>query len=303
MEVRADNNHWRIARWPARVVRFTGLLSIVLSALLPIAGVAQDTPCPTGTPHLISAPSLPVRGPMVRSTPIPPGAMVPTPGTEFPQHEHLVGIVIAGFPFLMHPGPCAHRVEAAILAHDDLFTGNMECDVLIRQARTIQRQKEREDPCYANEPRIRPGDDSWQSIFERRYAAMRAAMAARDEKAIGNILAPDFVSEDASGRKKDIEEMIPEVVALPKDPQQISQTSILSIKVNDNTAVVNQRYDMKTTKSAPDGSKLDVELITVSTDTWTALTGGWFLQRTVTNQLDYFVNGHHVAHRVRPSAQ
>jgi hypothetical protein len=80
--------------------------------------------------------------------------MVPSPGTEFPQHEHLVGIVIAGFPFMMYTGPCAHRVEAAIQAHDDLFTGNLECDSLIRQARTIQRQKEREDPCYANEPRI-----------------------------------------------------------------------------------------------------------------------------------------------------
>lgn len=46
MEVRADSDRWRIARWPSRVVRFTGLLSIVLSALLPIAGVAEDTPLP-----------------------------------------------------------------------------------------------------------------------------------------------------------------------------------------------------------------------------------------------------------------
>src|SRR5271154_958315 len=131
MVVRAGHKHWRMPRWSARVVRITGLSSVVLSALLPIAGVAQDTPCPTGTPHWISAPSLPVRGPIVRGMPIPLGAMVPTPRTEFPEHEHLVGITIAGFPFMMHPGPCAHRVEAAIQAHDDLFTGNLECDALI----------------------------------------------------------------------------------------------------------------------------------------------------------------------------
>jgi hypothetical protein len=228
--------------------------------------------------------------------------MVPTPGMVSPP-EHLIGIHINGEEFMMHARPCGLQVNAAIQAHDDLFTGNQECDALIRQARAIQRRKEKEDPCYANEPRIRPGDDSWHSIFERRYAAMRAALAARDEQAIAKILAPDFVSEDASGRKEDIDEMIPEVVALPKDPQQVSKTTILSIKINENTAVVNQRYDMKTTKSATDGSKLNVELIAVSTDTWIALTGGWMLQRTVTNQLDYFVNGKRVSHQVRPSEQ
>jgi len=75
----------------------------------------------------------------------------------------MVGIVIAGFPFMMHPGPCAHSVEAAILAHEDLFTGDKACDSLIRQARAIQRRKEAEDPSYANEPRITPASSATES--------------------------------------------------------------------------------------------------------------------------------------------
>ena len=79
--------------------------------------------------------------------------MVPTPGSVQPP-EHLIGIHIDGEAFMMHARPCGLQVNAAIQAHDDLFTGNQECDALIRQARAIQRRKEREDPCYANEPRI-----------------------------------------------------------------------------------------------------------------------------------------------------
>lgn len=43
-------------------------------------------------------------------------------------------------------------------------------------------------------------------------------MAARDGKAISGVLAPDFVSEDASGQKENADTMIQGVLALPKDP-------------------------------------------------------------------------------------
>jgi len=81
----------------------------------------------------------------------------------------MIGIPIDGFNFMMHPGPCAFRVEAAMQAHEDLFTGDQACDALIRQARGIQRQKEAEDPDYANSPSSTPastpaetGDDQNQ---------------------------------------------------------------------------------------------------------------------------------------------
>ena len=77
-------------------------------------------------------------------------------------------------------------------------------------------------------------DDSLRPVFEGRYAAMKAAMAARDGKAISEILAPDFISpdfisEDASGQKESGDTMIQEVLALPKDPLKVSSTTILSI--------------------------------------------------------------------------
>ena len=125
-------------------------------------------------------------------------------------------------------------------------------------------------------------------------------MAARDGKALSEILATDFISEDASGQKENAGTMIQGVLALPKDPLKVSNTTILSIKVNEASATVDQRYDMKTTKTEPGGDKRDVELISVSTDTWIKSKDTWLLQRTVTNQMDYSVNGKLLIHKVHP---
>jgi hypothetical protein len=76
----------------------------------------------------------------------------------------------------------------------------------------------------------------------------------------------------------------------------VSTTTLLSVKVAGSTAVVNQRYDMKTVKTAADGSKTNIELISLSTDTWANVNGSWLLQKTVTNQLDYYKNGQLAMH-------
>jgi hypothetical protein len=94
--------------------------------------------------------------------------------------------------------------------------------------------------------------------------------------------------------------MLQDVVALPKDPLKLTNTTILSIKVHEDSAILNQRYDMKTTKTGPDGSKRDVDLISVSTDTWIKSKDTWLLRKTVTNQMDYFVNGKPLVHKVHP---
>ncbi len=91
--------------------------------------------------------------------------------------------------------------------------------------------------------------DPLRPIFEARYAAMKSAMAARDASAISALITPDFDSEDSSGQKINGDTMVKEVVALPKDPQKESTTTILAIKVDGNTATIDQRYDMKTVKS------------------------------------------------------
>lgn len=144
-------------------------------------------------------------------------------------------------------------------------------------------------------------DDALRSVLDGRYAAMKSAMAAHDGKAIAALLLPDFVSVDASGQSENADQMIQEVNALPKDPNKESKTTLLSVKLSGDKAVVDQRYDMKTTKIAANGSKRNVELITVSTDTWVNSGGNWLLQRTVTNQMDYLVNGHPTVHKVRTS--
>jgi hypothetical protein len=137
-------------------------------------------------------------------------------------------------------------------------------------------------------------------VFEGRYAAMKSAMAARDGKAISEILAPDFTSEDASGQKENADTMIQGVLALPKDPLKVSNTTILAIRVNAESATVDQRYEMKTTKTGQDGNKRDVELSAVSTYTWIKSKDTWLLQRTVTNQMDYSANGKLLIHKVHP---
>ena len=145
----------------------------------------------------------------------------------------------------------------------------------------------------------RADDGDLRAVLQDRYGAMKAAMSARDDKLVSSLLMPDFVSIDVTGQSMGANQMIQETDALPKDPNKTSTTTILSIKRAENDAIVSQRYDMKTVKIAADGSKHDVELITISTDTWVKSNGSWLLQRTETNQLDYYANGQLVTRRVR----
>jgi hypothetical protein len=125
-------------------------------------------------------------------------------------------------------------------------------------------------------------------------------MAERNPKAIAALLAPDFISIDSSGQSENASEMIQELDGLPKDPSKVSTTTLLSVKVAGNSAVVDQRYEMKTVKTSADGSKDSIRLVTLSTDTWVNANGVWLLQKTVTNQLDYFKNGQLVMHKTNP---
>jgi hypothetical protein len=144
-------------------------------------------------------------------------------------------------------------------------------------------------------------DNKLQTIFEGRYAAMKSAMANRDAKEVATLLAPDFVSTDVSGSENTADQMIESVKALPVDSNRVSNTTLLSIESSGNKAVVKQRYDMKTVKVAADGVKHQVELTTLSTDVWILTRATWFMQRTVTDQMDYFVDGKPMVHKVRKS--
>jgi hypothetical protein len=140
-----------------------------------------------------------------------------------------------------------------------------------------------------------------RSQLEAQYAAMKAAMAARDSNAISTLLTPDFVSIDSSNKSEDAARMIQEVVSLPWDPNKDSHTTVTNIISAGDAAVVEQRYEMTTKKIGPDGNVQNIRLITLSTDTWVHSNGFWRLQRTVTNQIDYAINGQTVIHKARPN--
>jgi hypothetical protein len=130
-----------------------------------------------------------------------------------------------------------------------------------------------------------------------RYAAMKTAMANKDEAAIRSLLADGFVSVDVGGKSEDAADMVRDVLALPADPGRHSQTTIVSVKVDGRTALVEQRYEMTRKTTAPDGTEKSTALSTLSTDTWINDHGAWRIARTVTRKLDYTVDGRTIAHR------
>ena len=148
-------------------------------------------------------------------------------------------------------------------------------------------------PCRAEDAQLR-------TVLEGRYAAMKSAMASHDAKQLASLLAPDFVSIDVSGGEQTGDQMIEAVRRLPpNDPDKVSNTTLLAIEANGDKAVVKQRYNMKTVKTAGDGTKHHVELTTLSTDVWILAHGTWLIERTATDQMDYFVDGRAMAHKVR----
>jgi hypothetical protein len=143
--------------------------------------------------------------------------------------------------------------------------------------------------------------DALRPVLEKRYAELKTTMAERDSHALAALLAPGFVSEDVSGKTTTAEEMIKELAALPKDNGKPSETNLLSIKPQGDLAIVEQRYHMTTTKALPDGGKQAIDLVTLSTDTWIRSGDKWLIQKTVTKQIDYSVDGKLVAHKAHSS--
>jgi hypothetical protein len=141
--------------------------------------------------------------------------------------------------------------------------------------------------------------DTAKKTFQAKYAAMKSAMASRDKGSIMALLAPGFESVDVDGTVSDAESMAREVSALPQDPNKVSETDVSSVEQVDGTAVVKQRYHMTTTRTAKDGTQQAIDLVAGSTDTWVSLKGEWLLRRTVTETLDYRVNGKLIAHKQR----
>jgi ketosteroid isomerase-like protein len=142
-------------------------------------------------------------------------------------------------------------------------------------------------------------DAKLKAVLQGRYAEMKTAMAARDAKAIAKVLAPDCVSEDVLGNIKTATQMIDEVVQLPENDNK-SETTLLSVVGEGDRATVTQRYRMTSLKLLPGSTTSHaVELVTTSTDTRVMIDGAWRLQRTVTESLDYTIDGNRIVHKER----
>ena len=136
--------------------------------------------------------------------------------------------------------------------------------------------------------------------FEALYAELKNAMGSRNTKQLAQMLAPDFQSEDTSGKTQSAEQMIDDVSKLPADRNKKSITSIISVKLSETKAEVRQKYHMNTIKISPEGKRSYVELNTISDDTWCLINGSWKISTTVTRQLDYLSDGKDAIHAVHP---
>jgi len=143
-------------------------------------------------------------------------------------------------------------------------------------------------------------DDSLRVALQSRYADLKAAIAARDAAALSAIFAPDFVSVDVSGQSKVASQVIADLNAVKPDPNKTSETALISITPAADSLTVEQRYDMKTVKTAADGTQHNMELVALSTDSWIKPADVWLIRRTVTNELSFFNDGQLVMHKLKP---
>jgi hypothetical protein len=143
-------------------------------------------------------------------------------------------------------------------------------------------------------------DDVLKAALQSRYAAIKAAMAVHDGAAVAAILAPRFESVTVAGQSETAAQMVAQVNDLRPDPNRSSTTTLASVVLEGTKAIVQQRYDMKSSKTTADGVDHSVELIALSTDTWARPTNEWLMERTVTNEVSYFLDGRLVAHMPKP---
>jgi Domain of unknown function (DUF4440) len=142
-------------------------------------------------------------------------------------------------------------------------------------------------------------ESALKSTLEKRYAAMKVAIDAKDRQALAAFLAPGFVSVDVDGKSQTAEEMLDQFAKSPKDPNRVSETTLVSVKLGGGVATVSQRYHMTSVRIISDGSRHPTERDTLSTDTWVRSGDTWLLKKTVTEELDYSVDGKKMPHKVR----
>ena len=139
-------------------------------------------------------------------------------------------------------------------------------------------------------------DPSLHKVFENRYVAVRAAVEAHDAKALAAIMTPDAAFVGINCATATRAKVLAGGIGKHADPHDKSHTTIVSVKRDGSTAIVEQINEMTTIRPGEDGKPMNIALRADSTDTWVQINGTWFVKRSATHLLDYTVNGKPVRH-------
>jgi len=133
--------------------------------------------------------------------------------------------------------------------------------------------------------------------FQPRYAALKAAMDDRDDKAIKAFLTKDFKGTDIQGEVRDADDMISALALMPVDPAMQSETTIVSAAVDGTTAKIVTKRSTKLSRQGQDGVMHKGEFVTVSDDVWVDAGGGkWLLKSSDTQEVTIFRDGVQMRH-------
>lgn len=133
--------------------------------------------------------------------------------------------------------------------------------------------------------------------FAPRYAALKAAMDDRDDKAIKKLLTKDFEATDIQGEKRDADDMIAGLAMMPVDPSIQTEVTVVSATVDGAMAKVVTKRTTKGSRQGQDGTVHKGEFVTVSNDVWVDAGGGkWLLKSTETQEVTIFRDGVQVRH-------
>jgi hypothetical protein len=136
--------------------------------------------------------------------------------------------------------------------------------------------------------------------FTSLYKTLKNAIADQNKDGVAALLDSDFVSIEISDARKNADQMIAEIAAVPKYLKKDSLTTVLNVDILGEIAHVTQRYHMTASKSGSDGEIHNVEVTALSSDEWERHGDKWLLQKSRTDSIDMLMDGKLVVHKTRP---
>ncbi len=120
-----------------------------------------------------------------------------------------------------------------------------------------------------------------KALFQARYDAFRAAMAAQDQAAVSAILAPGYTMTDIQGEVRDASAVAAMLQRMPAGMGRDTKTTVLEATVTGDTAAVKQQLVAKASRPGPDGNEMAMEFEVTSNDSWVKSGDAWQLKASV----------------------